>query len=103
MVLQAVKGHASVPVLDTPGQADLTAHVAFAPLAAPPLHSHFTTQGKFLEHLGITARAQALAKTGNHETLVAQHRRLTHPDEMGTLFKVLALTPDPTTPPGFDT
>jgi NADH dehydrogenase [ubiquinone] 1 alpha subcomplex assembly factor 7 len=33
---------------------------------------------------------------------VAAHRRLSHPEEMGTLFKALALTgPGAGTPPGF--
>jgi SAM-dependent MidA family methyltransferase len=50
----------------------------------------------FLERLGITARAQALAQnlTGAAlESHIAAHRRLTHPEEMGTLFKVMALMP----------
>jgi len=102
--LQAVKAHQPCRPLETPGEADLTTHVAFAPLAtaAKPLNAHFATQGAFLERLGITARAQALAAKGDHQTIATQHRRLTHPDEMGTLFKVLALTPEPETPPGFE-
>jgi SAM-dependent MidA family methyltransferase len=64
------------------------------------------TQGAFLERLGITARAQALAR-GRPPTaqaaIAAAHRRLTHPDEMGHLFLVLALVPDDAPPPpGFD-
>ena len=50
----------------------------------------------FLERLGITQRAQTLAATLSGEALnthIAAHRRLTHPEEMGNLFKVLALTP----------
>ena len=97
--LQAVQGHAPVDVLASPGQADLTAHLAFAPLAraaAPARASGLTTQGAFLERLGIAARAEALARRLSGATLdshIAAHRRLTHPEEMGTLFKVLALTP----------
>ncbi len=97
--LQAVQGHAPVDVLASPGQADLTAHVAFDPLAraaAPARASGLTTQGAFLERLGITARAEALARRLSGAALdshIAAHRRLTHPEEMGTLFKVLALTP----------
>jgi NADH dehydrogenase [ubiquinone] 1 alpha subcomplex assembly factor 7 len=48
----------------------------------------------FLERLGITQRAQALAQklTGTAlDTHIAAHRRLTHPDEMGNLFKVMGL------------
>ncbi|MSU89690.1 class I SAM-dependent methyltransferase [Rhodobacteraceae bacterium 2CG4] len=103
--LQAMTGHAYAPVLETAGAADLTAHVGFrwlaeaaAPLRAAPL----ATQGAFLERLGITARARALATGDSAAGIVAAHRRLTHPEEMGTLFKVLALTPaGQPQPPGF--
>lgn len=101
---QAVQGHAPVDPLDAPGEADLTAHVAFGPLARaahPARAATLTPQGMFLERLGITARAQALAKglAGDaHATHVAAHKRLTHPAEMGHLFKVLALGP-PQGPP----
>lgn len=102
--LQAVKGHEKVAPLTTPGAADLTAHVAFGALAAaaPCAHAGLTHQGVFLERLGITARAQALARGMSGDRLdahVAAHRRLTHPDEMGHLFKVLALFPDGAPPP----
>ena len=56
----------------------------------------------FLERLGITARAQALANnaTGEALTQIEQaHRRLTHPQEMGTLFKVIGLYPTDGQPP----
>lgn len=95
---QALKDHTPVSVLDTPGEADLTAHVDFEALAraAAPLNVHqMTPQGVFLERLGITARAQALAGQLSGDALdshITAHRRLTHPDEMGTLFKVLGLT-----------
>lgn len=101
---QALSGHAFADPLDAPGEADLTAHVAFEPIArASGVHaSVLTPQGVFLERLGITARAQTLAKSlsgGSLEAHIAAHRRLTHPDEMGTLFKVLALTAPGTPPP----
>ncbi|MEL7099320.1 MAG: SAM-dependent methyltransferase [Pseudomonadota bacterium] len=103
--LQAVRANTKVDPLDTPGTADLTAHVDFEALAraaAPATHSRLIPQGVFLERLGITARAQALATrlTGSaQEAHIAAHRRLTHPDEMGNLFKVLALHPPGTAPP----
>ncbi|CUH82939.1 class I SAM-dependent methyltransferase [Thalassovita mediterranea] len=107
--LQAVKAHQKVNPLAGPGEADLTAHVDFETLAkaaAPAAHTGLTTQGVFLERLGITGRAQALAARATDaalDDLVAAHRRLTHPDEMGTLFKVLGLYPATKTPlPGFD-
>lgn len=101
---QAMSGHAFVDPLRSPGEADLTAHVAFEPIAkaADVTASALTPQGVFLERLGVTARAQALAKglsDGALESHIAAHRRLTHPDEMGTLFKVLALTPPGAPPP----
>ncbi|MGH1355910.1 MAG: class I SAM-dependent methyltransferase, partial [Thalassovita sp.] len=62
--------------------------------------------GVFLERLGITARAQTLAKQlqgAELESLIQAHRRLTHPAEMGTLFKVIGLYPDgKTVPPGLE-
>jgi SAM-dependent MidA family methyltransferase len=106
--LQAVQNHRPTLVLDTPGEADLTAHVDFAAIAAaaPCAYTRLTPQGVFLERLGITARAQMLAKNLSGDALdrhIAAHRRLTHPDEMGSLFKVMGLYPkDKTPPPGLE-
>ncbi|WP_322895224.1 MULTISPECIES: class I SAM-dependent methyltransferase [unclassified Yoonia] len=103
--LQALAGHAPADPLADPGAADLTAHVDFAAIAAhaaPARHSRLTAQGVFLERLGITARAQKLATRLTDAALeahVAAHRRLTHPAEMGDLFKVMALYPATATPP----
>ncbi len=103
--LQALRGHAPVDPLEAPGTADLTCHVDFEAIAkaVPPARtSRLTTQGAFLERLGITARATALAEKLSGEALeshIAAHRRLTHPDEMGTLFKVLGLFPETAAPP----
>ena len=96
--IQAVKGHKYVDWLDTPGEADITAHVDFKALSAnlPCRHSHLLNQGLFLERLGITKRAQTLCKgmkCAQLEEHIAAHRRLTHPSEMGNLFKVMALYP----------
>ena len=103
--LQAVKGHAAASPLEAPGTADLTAHVDFEALArsaAPAAHTRLTPQGVFLERLGITQRARMLAEGLDGEALdthVAAHRRLTHPEEMGNLFKVLGLYPTTAAPP----
>ena len=74
--------------------------------AAGAATSGMTAQGVFLERLGITARAQALARKLAGEALeshVAAHRRLTHPEEMGRLFKAIACHPLGTAvPPGLD-
>lgn len=105
---QALSDHAFSDPLEAPGTADLTAHVAFEPIAraAGVAASALTPQGVFLERLGITARAQALAKGLSGDALdahIAAHRRLTHPDEMGTLFKVLALhAPGTPIPPALE-
>jgi SAM-dependent MidA family methyltransferase len=102
---QALHGHRHVHPLDTPGQADLTAHVDFEALAraaAPAAHSRLATQGVFLERLGIAHRAQSLARALTGPALdahIAAHRRLTHPDEMGSLFKVLGVYPHTAPPP----
>lgn len=100
--LQALSRHRRVDPLAAPGEADLTAHVDFEALARAARAaagtaiavSELTPQGVFLERLGITARAQALARALAGPALeahVAAHRRLTHPQEMGSLFKVLGL------------
>ncbi|MBF9059947.1 class I SAM-dependent methyltransferase [Rhodobacterales bacterium HKCCSP123] len=106
---QALRGHAPIDPLEAPGTADLTAHVAFGPLAraaAPAQASALTPQGVFLERLGITQRAQTLARVLSGDALeahVAAHRRLTHPQEMGHLFRALALSPPGgPLPPGLD-
>ncbi len=105
--LQALQAHAPVDPLLDPGSADLTAHVDFEPLCsvaqgAGCAFSKLTPQGVFLERLGITDRARALAASlqGDAlENLIAAHRRLTHPEEMGNLFKVLGITPAHIAPP----
>jgi NADH dehydrogenase [ubiquinone] 1 alpha subcomplex assembly factor 7 len=93
--LQALRAHAPDDPLAHPGEADLTAHVDFEPIAAlAPAHA-ITTQGEFLRKLGIEARAVRLARNLTGHSLESHQsalRRLTHPSEMGSLFKVLALT-----------
>ncbi len=108
--LQAVRNHRPEPVLADPGDADLTAHVDFEALAASAGAAKITgmiSQGVVLERLGITQRAQSLARSLSGDALqshVAAHRRLTHPSEMGTLFKMIAFHhPGSPPPPGFAT
>ena len=101
---QAVKSNAYADPFADPGAVDRTAHVDFAALAAAatPLTHAFTTQGAFLNRLGIASRAAklaaALAGDRLQSHLLATHR-LTGPQEMGTLFKVLALYPSTCPPP----
>lgn len=109
--LQALRDHAPQSPLADPGKADITAHVDFEPLAleaqaAGARASQLTGQGILLERLGITARAQKLAAKLSGEALeahIAAHRRLTHPEEMGTLFQALAIhATDAPCPAGFE-
>ena len=108
--LQAVRQHRYHPALEAPGSADLTAHVDFeafagAARAAGALTCGPVTQGGFLRSLGIEARARRLTANASPESGAAIQsgvRRLIDADEMGTLFKVLALAnPDLPTPSGF--
>ena len=98
---QALRGHNYADPFDAPGEADLTAHVDFAALARAAravgvTASRPTPQGAFLDRLGIGMRAEALARNLAGDALdshTAATRRLTHADEMGTLFKALGLWP----------
>jgi SAM-dependent MidA family methyltransferase len=110
--LQAVKNHAFVDPLAEPGEADLTAHVDFARLAdaagsAGAAAHGPVPQGDFLRALGIAARAAALqarASPAQAADIAGALERLTGsgPDQMGTLFKALALShPHLTSLPGF--
>ncbi|MCL6729998.1 SAM-dependent methyltransferase [Sphingomonas sp. SE220] len=107
--LQAVRGHRYAPVLDRPGEQDLTSHVDFeaigrsavdAGAAVTPLVS----QGEWLNRLGIGARAASLVDANPERAaeLAAAVQRLTGKNGMGELFKVLAIhCPDWPQPAGF--
>jgi SAM-dependent MidA family methyltransferase len=103
--LQALRNHAPDDPLAHPGEADLTAHVDFEPLAALAQAFAWDTQGAVLARLGIDARAERLARSLEGAALEshrAAHRRLTRAEEMGSLFKVLAITSaGAPPPPGF--
>lgn len=104
--LQAVKGHGYANPFEAPGEHDLTAHVDFtalgaiAALAGARIHGP-APQGDFLGRIGIAERATMLARAnpGQGEALAAAHRRLTSPEEMGSLFRAMAIVspgwPDP--------
>ncbi len=108
--LQALRNGKPADPLADPGEADLTAHVDFAAIAhaarAAGAATHGPiTQAALLEHLGIAARTTALARArpDKAETLAAAQHRLCAPDQMGALFKALALTaPNAPIPPGFE-
>ncbi|WP_337658656.1 class I SAM-dependent methyltransferase [Sphingorhabdus sp. Alg231-15] len=97
--LQAVKDHMPISPFDSPGTSDLTAHVDFHSLGniakTRLLSVHGPVeQGQWLKALGIDQRARRLAelvpKKANN--IRAAHHRLTHVDEMGRLFRVMAAT-----------
>ncbi len=105
--LQAVIDHKTHPVLEAPGSADLCAHVDFAQLGrtarecGAQVHGP-TGQGEFLERLGIRERAerlQAAADAAQAADIEAALARLTDPGQMGSHFRVLALTPPGTSEP----
>jgi NADH dehydrogenase [ubiquinone] 1 alpha subcomplex assembly factor 7 len=107
--LQAVRAHRYADPLATPGGADLSAHVDFAALkqsaealglkAYGPL-----PQGAFLLKLGLGPRRNQLLETATEaqrEAIISGTVRLADPQQMGVLFKVLALTSAGLRPPPF--
>ena len=108
--LQAVRRHGYHPTLESPGEADLTAHVDFAAMAAAARSEGAAIygpveQGLWLRRLGIQLRLARLT-AGKSEPvvrdLVSGVRRLIEPDGMGVLFKVMAVThPALEAPEGF--
>ena len=108
--LAAIGGHRATGILDDPGIADLSAHVDFAAFAAAARAGGATVygpvpQGEFLQSLGAELRLAVLLRQARPEQRAALEtglRRLIDPDEMGTLFKVLAITsPELPAPAGF--
>jgi SAM-dependent MidA family methyltransferase len=106
--LQAVRRHGFMPVLADPGEQDLTSHVDFqrvgevAREAGAAVHGP-AEQGPWLERLGIMARARMLANAAPDRAaeIEAARARLCRPDQMGSLFKVLAIrAPQWPTPAG---
>jgi len=94
--LQAVRDHAFADVLTNPGEQDLTAHVDFEALgdaAEGVTVTPVVAQGEWLERLGIKARAAALGETHLERAveIAAALGRLTASDQMGDLFKVMAI------------
>ncbi len=109
--LQAVRGHQFADPLENPGEADLTAQVDFAAVATWAQRQGAATQGptaqgEFLRRLGIEQRAERLKSKATLEQAAeidAALARLTAPDQMGELFKVLAIADPKLGPlPGFD-
>ena len=96
--LQALLKHAYDDPLAHPGDADLTTHVDFAALIdaarGARLDTHLVTQGEFLLRMGLLERAGRLGSNADEavrDRLHSEVERLAGPDQMGELFKVLAI------------
>lgn len=96
--LQAIRNHQFSGVFDHPGQVDLTAHVNFSALkrslsVAGAAVWGPTTQGEFLNRMGIETRAERLSDAASPKQkkgIAAALHRLTAGPAMGRLFRVLA-------------
>lgn len=107
--LQAVRAHRYADPLDSPGECDLTAHVNFAALARAAAAEGAAVmgpvgQGAFLIAMGLLERAGALGASRDADTqaaIVAAAERLAGPEEMGTLFKAMAIAGRTMDLPGF--
>ena len=96
---QALKAHHSVDPFENPGEHDLTAHVNFFELANLARMRNLRVsgpvdQGAWLQALGIDARADTLsaASPDREEEIRTMRDRLVEPTQMGSLFKVLAIS-----------
>lgn len=95
--LQAVKNHAFADPLESPGSADITAHVDFGALAGAAKGVNIygpIPQGIFLKRLGAELRANALCRKATPDQaaqIVSGLERVVSPAQMGELFKAMAI------------
>ncbi|ETV95052.1 hypothetical protein H310_11350 [Aphanomyces invadans] len=101
--LRGIQHHQFVSVLREPGDVDLSIDVDFSTLkryatdetrvrAYGPIG-----QGEFLKAMGIEHRMAALFQNASEEmqeTIYDAYERLVDPDQMGTIFKAMALVSD---------
>jgi len=108
---QSVHKHGFHDPLAHPGEADLTAHVDFESLAEAARAGGASVtdsipQGLWLTRLGIRMRCEQLlerADLAEQSAIQSACHRLIDPQEMGTLFRAMAIAqPDPIPLPGFD-
>lgn len=97
--LQAVEKHRFADPWERPGTRDLTAHVDFQALGEAARSGGASVhgpveQGEWLRHMGIDVRTAALcdAQLERAEEVRSARDRLVASDQMGSLFKVQALT-----------
>ncbi|HEU0117405.1 MAG TPA: SAM-dependent methyltransferase, partial [Alphaproteobacteria bacterium] len=97
--LQAVSKHMFTDILAKPGEVDITAHVDFGILKTVAEGQNVKIagpigQGEFLNNLGIELRATQLkqhAKPEQAAEIDVALKRLTSNEQMGSLFKAMAL------------
>ena len=107
--LQALKQHQKVDVFQSPGDTDLTARVDFARVKNIAIGHGLavhgpTPQEAWLRVMNIETRAVSLirANPASKDKIMRQLHRLLDAEEMGELFKVIALSsPELPTPLGF--
>lgn len=106
--LQAVKNHQYCDIFETPGEADITAHVNFAEISSVAMSKNMTvhgpvSQGEWLKRLGITIRADQLIQNATEkqrrdigsalDRLVGVEKNMKDGrGQMGALFKVIAFS-----------
>ena len=108
--LQALYRHEKCDPLEAPGLHDLTQWADFPTIQATACKtgvksSKVATQADFLDAMGIRARHEALESQNPSqiETIKRQYERLTSPEQMGTLFKVVAMAcPENLSLPGLE-
>jgi len=109
--LQAMSKHGFVDVLHQPGHCDVTSHVDFESLARAFETGGAKThgpvpQGPFLHAMGLEVRAEKLkekAMSRQKRLIDSAVERLAGREQMGELFKVLAIThPDCPMPAPFE-
>ncbi|HEX8534860.1 MAG TPA: SAM-dependent methyltransferase [Allosphingosinicella sp.] len=104
--LQAVAKHGFSDPWEAPGERDLTVHVDFEALGDAARAEGARVfgprgQGEWLDAIGIGLRAEALSSAApdRAKEIERARQRLTSPEEMGTLFKAMAIVatswPDP--------
>ena len=102
-----MKGHKTVSPFVSPGDTDITAHVDFTAFSALAVARGLNSfgprdQGAFLSQLGIGARAENLVDNASElqiEKIANDVVRLVAPEQMGSLFKALAVTSRGIQPP----
>jgi SAM-dependent MidA family methyltransferase len=108
--LQAVARHLYADPWSEPGERDLTAHVDFESLSEAARRQGVRVfgprpQGEWLRAMGLDLRAETLARTSPEraDELKSARDRLASDDQMGKLFKVMALiAPAWPEPAGFE-